>query len=52
MKVDELLKAHSRYGDLYAAILVSHNGQILYENAFGLANREWIVQNQQKLNLE
>lgn len=45
-QIDALIQAYARYGDLNAAVLVSHNGKIVYKNAFGLANREWNVANQ------
>jgi CubicO group peptidase (beta-lactamase class C family) len=44
-KINELISAYAENGQFNGAILVKQNDRIIYENAFGLANREWNVPN-------
>jgi CubicO group peptidase (beta-lactamase class C family) len=43
--IDQIMNSRSAAGDFSGAVLVIRNGQILYQRAFGLANREWNVPN-------
>ena len=43
--IDRLMQAHSTAGDFSGTVLVARQGRILYQHAFGLANREWNVPN-------
>lgn len=44
-KINELMSAYADNGQFYGTILVKKGGKTIYENAFGLANREWDIQN-------
>ncbi len=43
--LDELFTKYHRYEDFEGAVLVAENGQTVYQQAFGLANREWDIPN-------
>ena len=45
-KLSEIMHAYHEYNMFDGAVLVAENGQIIYEEAFGLANREWNIPNQ------
>jgi len=42
---DRYLNAQVLVNDFSGAVLISKNGKIIYQNAFGLANREWNISN-------
>ncbi len=44
-RIDRLMNSLYRNGQFNGTILVRKNGDTLYERAFGLANREWGVEN-------
>ena len=44
-KLFKLMKAYHDYNMFDGAVLVAENGKIIYEDAFGLANREWNIPN-------
>jgi CubicO group peptidase (beta-lactamase class C family) len=44
-KINELISAYADNGQFNGVILVKKGGNIVYENAFGLANREWNIPN-------
>lgn len=44
-KINELMNTYSDNGQFYGTILVKKGGETIYENAFGLANREWNIPN-------
>ncbi len=44
-KIDRLMSALQRNGQFNGTILVKKNEDVIYERAFGLANREWGVRN-------
>jgi CubicO group peptidase (beta-lactamase class C family) len=44
-KLSEIMNAYHNYNMFDGAILVAENGKIIYEDAFGLANREWNIPN-------
>jgi CubicO group peptidase (beta-lactamase class C family) len=41
-----IMQRWSSDGDFSGAVLVARDGKILYENAFGYANREWSIANE------
>ncbi|MEO5890523.1 MAG: serine hydrolase [Ferruginibacter sp.] len=44
-KLEEMMQAYHNYNMFDGAVLVAENGKIIYEDAFGLANREWNIPN-------
>ncbi|QQS34754.1 MAG: beta-lactamase family protein [Ignavibacteriales bacterium] len=44
-KIHELMNAYADNGQFNGTILVKKGGNVIYKNAFGLANREWNVPN-------
>ncbi len=44
-KINELMNAYADNGQFYGTILVKKGDNIIYKNAFGLANREWDIPN-------
>jgi CubicO group peptidase (beta-lactamase class C family)/Skp family chaperone for outer membrane proteins len=44
-QIDQVFQEFVRQDDFQGAVLVGHQGKILYEKAFGLANREWDIPN-------
>lgn len=44
-KIDELMNEYSANGQFNGTILVKKNRNIIYQKAFGLANREWNIPN-------
>lgn len=44
-KLDKYASAYATAYDFHGVILVAKNEKIIYENAFGYANREWAVKN-------
>ncbi len=44
-KMDEIMKTYHDYNMFDGSVLVSENGKIVYEAAFGMANREWNIPN-------
>ena len=44
-KLAATMKAYHNYNMFDGAVLVAENGKIIYQNAFGLANREWNIPN-------
>ena len=46
------MQEHSRAGDFSGTLLVAREGRILYEGAFGLANREWDIPNDLRTKFE
>ena len=44
-KIKELISAYAENGQLNGTILVKKGENIIYKNAFGLANREWNIPN-------
>src|SRR5215472_10084924 len=45
VRIDEIMRVRSEAGDFSGVALVARGGQVLYQHAFGLANREWNVPN-------
>ena len=43
--LDELFTKYHRFEDFEGAVLVAENGQVVYQQAFGWANREWDIPN-------
>ncbi len=44
-KLEAIMKAYHNYNMFDGAVLVAEKGQIIYKDAFGLANREWNIYN-------
>jgi len=44
-KINELISAYAENGQFNGTILVKKGDDIIYKNAFGLANREWNIPN-------
>ena len=44
-KLAEVLNAYHNFNMFDGAVLVAENGEIIYKDAFGLANREWDIPN-------
>lgn len=43
--LDRFMNAQVSVNDFSGAVLISKKGKIIYQNAFGLANREWNISN-------
>lgn len=43
--IDQYLHAQAKVNDFSGAVLVAKNDKVIYEKAFGLANREWNIPN-------
>ncbi len=50
--IDDIVSSHSAAGDFSGTVLVAREGKIVYERAFGLANREWNVPNDLRTKFE
>ena len=44
-KLDKFVTAYASVYDFHGVVLVAKDGNILYEEAFGYANREWLIKN-------
>lgn len=44
-KINELMSAYAENGQYNGTVLIQKGGRIVYEKAFGLANREWNINN-------
>jgi CubicO group peptidase (beta-lactamase class C family) len=44
-QIDSVIKSYVFKGEFTGVILVARDGKKIYENAFGLANREWNIDN-------
>lgn len=44
--IETLLKSYDEAGLFSGAILIKENGETVYEDAFGYANREWAINNE------
>lgn len=44
-ELDSFIKTYVDYEQFNGAILVAHQGEVIYKNAFGLANMEWNIPN-------
>ena len=44
-KIEELVALYEEYEGFNGSILVAQNGEIIYKNAFGLADMEWDIPN-------
>lgn len=45
LKLDKYLKAYAKTYDLHGTILIAQKNKIVYQKAFGYANREWQIKN-------
>lgn len=44
-QIDQLMQRYHELGQLDGTVLVAEHGKVVYQRAFGLANREWKVAN-------
>ena len=44
-KINELISYYAKNGQFNGTILIKKGGNVIYKNAFGLANREWDIPN-------
>ncbi|GAB3950939.1 hypothetical protein GCM10028805_30010 [Spirosoma harenae] len=44
-KLDQLMKAYHQFNMFDGSVLIAEEGQVIYKNAFGMANREWGIAN-------
>src|ERR1700690_3196400 len=44
-KLEEIMKTYHQFNMFDGSVLVAENGKIIYEGAFGMANREWNIPN-------
>jgi len=44
-QIDSLMKNHYEKGELNGAVLIEHNGEVIYKKAFGIANANWGIEN-------
>jgi len=44
-QIDSLLNNYYEKGELNGAVLVEHKGEVIYKNAFGVANANWDIKN-------
>lgn len=44
-RIDSLIKSYALNDQFHGVILVAQNGKRIYQNAFGLADREWNINN-------
>ncbi len=44
-KLSDIMKTYHHYNMFDGTVLVAENGKIIYQDAFGLANREWNIPN-------
>lgn len=51
-QIDDIVQARFAAGDFNGVALVAHRGKILYQRAFGLANREWNIPNDLQTKFE
>ncbi len=45
-KIEEVVSLYSDYGGFNGALLVSHEGKVVFKKGFGFANLEWEIPNQ------
>jgi CubicO group peptidase (beta-lactamase class C family) len=50
--IDQIMQSHVASGDFNGTALVAREGQVVYEQAFGLANKEWDVPNDLQTKFE
>jgi CubicO group peptidase (beta-lactamase class C family) len=43
--IEDLMRQYHEIGQFNGAVLVSHNNRVIFEGAFGEANREWNIRN-------
>lgn len=44
-RIDQIMEKNYAAGDFNGTVLVARSGKVLYQHAFGLANREWSIPN-------
>jgi len=51
-RIDKIMQARQGSGDFNGTVLVARRGKIVYEHAFGPANREWNIANDLRTKFE
>src|SRR5260370_14020245 len=51
-QLDQTMQRRYAAGDFNGTVLVARQGKVIYERAFGLANREWSVPNDLETKFE
>lgn len=51
-RIDRIMQTHYAAGDFSGTVLVARSGAVLYQHAFGPANREWDVPNDLETRFE
>lgn len=51
-QIDQIMRARFAAGDFNGTVLVARQGRVLYQRAFGLANREWNIPNDLETKFE
>ena len=51
-QINEVMQARFAAGDFNGTVLVARRGKVLYQRAFGLANREWNIPNDLQTKFE
>jgi CubicO group peptidase (beta-lactamase class C family) len=52
LRIDKIMHQRHDSGDFNGTVLVARGGKIVYERAFGLANREWNIANDLRTKFE
>src|ERR1700690_503506 len=52
LRIQQIMKTRSDAGDFSGTVLVAREGRILYDGAFGLANKEWDIPNDPRTKFE
>src|ERR1700690_2914883 len=52
LRIQQIMKTRSDAGDFSGTVLVAREGRILYDGAFGLANKEWDIPNDLRTKFE
>jgi len=45
-KIDQFITHYAKNGFLNGTVLIAENGKVIYEKAYGIANKEWNVLHQ------
>jgi CubicO group peptidase (beta-lactamase class C family) len=51
-RIDQIMQRRASEGDFSGTVLVARNGRVLYQRAFGFANREWSIPNDLETKFE
>lgn len=51
-RIDQIMQSRHASGDFNGTVLVARQGKVIYEHAFGVANREWNIANDLETKFE